>query len=41
MTSVSEHPDTTTLTFDPFSRHPFYTEVNRALVEHTLGAPGL
>jgi ubiquinone/menaquinone biosynthesis C-methylase UbiE len=38
MTQVSEHQDTTTLTFDPFSRHPFYTEVNRALVERTLDA---
>jgi ubiquinone/menaquinone biosynthesis C-methylase UbiE len=38
MTQVSEHQDTTTLTFDPFTRHPFYTEVNRALVERTLDA---
>ena len=36
MTQVSEHHDTTTFTFDPFSRHRFYTEVNRALVERTL-----
>ncbi|MGO8947097.1 MAG: class I SAM-dependent methyltransferase [Ktedonobacterales bacterium] len=38
MTQVSEHQDTTTLTFDPFSRHRFYSEVNRALVERTLDA---
>jgi ubiquinone/menaquinone biosynthesis C-methylase UbiE len=38
MTQVSEHQDTTTLTYDPFTRHPFYTEVNRALVERTLDA---
>ena len=38
MTQVTEHQDTTTLTFDPFSRHQFYTEVNRALVERTLDA---
>jgi ubiquinone/menaquinone biosynthesis C-methylase UbiE len=31
-----EQQEETTLTFDPFSRHPFYTEVNRALVERTL-----
>ena len=36
MTQVREHYDTTSLTFDPFTRHPFYTEVNRALVERTL-----
>ena len=38
MTQVREHHDTTTFTFDPFSRHRFYTEVNRALVERTLDA---
>jgi len=39
MTQVSQQQqeqDETTFTFDPFSRHPFYTEVNRALVERTL-----
>ena len=36
MTQVSEYQDTTSLTFDPFTRHLFYTEVNRALVERAL-----
>lgn len=39
MTQISEHQeeqDEISMTFDPFSRHQFYTEVNRALVERTL-----
>lgn len=36
MTQVGEHPEGTTLTFEPFSRHQFYTDVNRALVERAL-----
>ena len=38
MTQVREHHDTTAFTFDPFSRHRFYMEVNRALVVRTLDA---
>jgi SAM-dependent methyltransferase len=38
MTQVSEQQNETALTFDPFSRHQFYTEVNRSLVERTLDA---
>jgi ubiquinone/menaquinone biosynthesis C-methylase UbiE len=43
MAQGSEHQQhqvesTNTLTFDPFTRHQFYTDVNRALVERTLDA---
>jgi ubiquinone/menaquinone biosynthesis C-methylase UbiE len=36
MTQVGEQCDTSTLTFEPFSRHQFYTDVNHSLVERTL-----
>jgi ubiquinone/menaquinone biosynthesis C-methylase UbiE len=36
MTQIGEHHDSTRLTFEPFSRHQFYRDVNHALVERTL-----
>jgi ubiquinone/menaquinone biosynthesis C-methylase UbiE len=36
MTQIGEQYDSTTLTFEPFSRHQFYRDVNHAIVERTL-----
>ena len=36
MTQVDERAAEGAFTFDPFARHAFYTDVNRALVEHAV-----